>query len=613
MAKRKVDDIDNDYLLSSPEENDDDDDSCASLTSTNSSTDVPIGSKPKRQKTKSVKFQGVNVYYFPRMQGFTCVPSEGGSTLGMGEKHVHVENFTLSEFAKEQRRLHRELLERQRQEGKLMEGLEARLAEMEEEDADGDGCHSDEDSEWEFEDLDDYYFLQPVSIRQRRVMLRNSGVKKIDNTEKDTCKQIRQSREQCGCDCKMFCDPKTCACSLAGIKCQVDRLSFPCGCTKDGCGNPTGRVEFNPIRVRTHFIHTVMRLEFESKCDKTYKSSDSESDNKDSNINLSQFNSNELGSCRDCQNSEFSHALMQEMEYAALNREQQNHVSNYAMTNSFSHVGNNLNNNMNGMYKPNQSSMSYTNLNNTPTNMYNNAAEFYNAENTTSMYDFHNQKEDNSSYSEMSESSNEDGMYQKSFGNMSRFQSEANCSHNGVTSFSQSSSIDKKYPVPPEPSFKLQPISSILSSVNDTFSTQSSTLWNTDSKLSENASNLTSSTVSLPDCCYTTMNNTTSDKIAETCPGISSHMNKDPASGSADIGGLITSASESDNVSVSSFYDSDSSNHAVTPACYDVDTNENEKKIRETIEVTAHKSCDDSAGPNFGEIIKESIFEIVSA
>ena len=46
---------------------------------------------------------------------------------------------------------------------------------------------------------------------------------------------------------------------------QVDRLSFPCGCSKDGCSNPVGRIEFNPIRVRTHFIHTVMRLEMDRK------------------------------------------------------------------------------------------------------------------------------------------------------------------------------------------------------------------------------------------------------------------------------------------------------------------------------------------------------------
>lgn len=46
---------------------------------------------------------------------------------------------------------------------------------------------------------------------------------------------------------------------------QVDRMSFPCGCTKDGCSNATGRLEFNPVRVRTHFLHTVMKLELEKR------------------------------------------------------------------------------------------------------------------------------------------------------------------------------------------------------------------------------------------------------------------------------------------------------------------------------------------------------------
>lgn len=52
---------------------------------------------------------------------------------------------------------------------------------------------------------------------------------------------------------------------------QVDRASFPCGCTQDGCGNVYGRLEFNPKRVRTHFIHTIMRLELEKKQKKSDK------------------------------------------------------------------------------------------------------------------------------------------------------------------------------------------------------------------------------------------------------------------------------------------------------------------------------------------------------
>lgn len=44
-------------------------------------------------------------------------------------------------------------------------------------------------------------------------------------------------------------------------------MSFPCGCTKEGCSNATGRLEFNPVRVRTHFLHTIMKLELERSHD----------------------------------------------------------------------------------------------------------------------------------------------------------------------------------------------------------------------------------------------------------------------------------------------------------------------------------------------------------
>lgn len=42
-------------------------------------------------------------------------------------------------------------------------------------------------------------------------------------------------------------------------------MNFPCGCTVDGCGNSVGRIEFNPTRVRKHFIHTIMKLEIKKR------------------------------------------------------------------------------------------------------------------------------------------------------------------------------------------------------------------------------------------------------------------------------------------------------------------------------------------------------------
>lgn len=212
---------------------------------------------------KSVNFKEVTVYYFPRSQGFTCVPSQGGSTLGMDLHHFEAKKFSLEGHQEEKKRVHKEIIVRQRRFAKMYQKQKYQSGSTSESEEASDDDYSDvSDSEL---DIDSCYFLQPVPIRQRRALLRSAGVKRIESVEKEECRNIRSSREFCGCDCRVYCDPETCQCSVAGIKCQVDRLSFPCGCSRDGCGNTNGRVEFNPLRVRTHFIHTLMRLELERK------------------------------------------------------------------------------------------------------------------------------------------------------------------------------------------------------------------------------------------------------------------------------------------------------------------------------------------------------------
>ena len=42
----------------------------------------------KKQK-QGINFGNITVYYFPRCQGFGCVPTQGGSTLGMTAKHSY--------------------------------------------------------------------------------------------------------------------------------------------------------------------------------------------------------------------------------------------------------------------------------------------------------------------------------------------------------------------------------------------------------------------------------------------------------------------------------------------------------------------------------------------
>lgn len=66
-----------------------------------------------------MRFDQVTVYYFARRQGFTSVPSQGGSSLGMAQRHNSVRSYTLCEFAQEQEVNHREILREHLKEEKL--------------------------------------------------------------------------------------------------------------------------------------------------------------------------------------------------------------------------------------------------------------------------------------------------------------------------------------------------------------------------------------------------------------------------------------------------------------------------------------------------------------
>ncbi|XP_078254512.1 LOW QUALITY PROTEIN: cysteine/serine-rich nuclear protein 1b [Rhinoraja longicauda] len=229
-------------------------------------TPVPILKRARRARECRVQFDRVVVFYFARCQGFTSVPSQGGCTLGMAHMHSSCRQYTLAEFAREQEMVHaqkiRELLREQKLNARRLQLSKGEPAEVER----AERLTLDQVSDEEVEvDVDSGFFPQPYPARQRLAMLRAAGVKRIDRDEKRELSAIRLSREQCGCDCRGYCEPETCRCSQAGIKCQMDRMSFPCGCTKDGCGNTMGRIEFNSARVQTHFIHTIMKLDLESR------------------------------------------------------------------------------------------------------------------------------------------------------------------------------------------------------------------------------------------------------------------------------------------------------------------------------------------------------------
>ncbi|KYO17913.1 hypothetical protein Y1Q_0011557 [Alligator mississippiensis] len=127
ILKRKFEEVDGSSPCSSVRESDDEVSSSESADSgdsvnpstSNHFTPSSILKREKRKRTKNVHFNCVTVYYFTRRQGFTSVPSQGGSTLGMSTRHNSVRQYTLGEFAMEQERLHREMLREHLREEKL--------------------------------------------------------------------------------------------------------------------------------------------------------------------------------------------------------------------------------------------------------------------------------------------------------------------------------------------------------------------------------------------------------------------------------------------------------------------------------------------------------------
>lgn len=99
-------------------------------------------------------------------------------------------------------------------------------------------------------EVDDCFFLQPLPTKRRRALLRASGITRIDAREKAELRAIRLSREECGCDCRLYCDPRHCGCSLAGIKCQVRAVESELGAFAE-----RGELLCSLLRLKTSKTH----------------------------------------------------------------------------------------------------------------------------------------------------------------------------------------------------------------------------------------------------------------------------------------------------------------------------------------------------------------------
>lgn len=158
----------------------------------------PSSRTVRKNASKHVSFGHVNLYHFDRLQGFTCVPSQGGSTLGMTSEHWAKEDVPVMEHQRRRKHQRYSTLLRFCLEGKLLLSLqqfrilEARVKQQQPQSTSEAGGESstcmgslkrlldegtdscDEDLSF-LDNLEEYYFLQPLPVKRRRIMLRKSG------------------------------------------------------------------------------------------------------------------------------------------------------------------------------------------------------------------------------------------------------------------------------------------------------------------------------------------------------------------------------------------------------------------------------------------------------
>ncbi|KAL3114560.1 hypothetical protein niasHT_014367 [Heterodera trifolii] len=233
---------------------------------------------------RRVNFGNVEVFRFEFAQGHDTVPAKGGVSLGMESTHHARHLFQLSEYTKYCKAEKRTKLCRWRAAAQVVEqqtrkptkrkakfgasGQSPKRPKYADKAIEMSTSSSETEEESDEEMSEQCHVYEPL----RRALLGNCGVA-IEETVADESLQVAETRSQCGCRCEgQKCVPEQCECALSGIRCQVDYLdesnpsnSFPCSCSASSCGNPEGRVELDPLRIRNHFLQTLMRLKAAKK------------------------------------------------------------------------------------------------------------------------------------------------------------------------------------------------------------------------------------------------------------------------------------------------------------------------------------------------------------
>lgn len=246
--------------------------------------------KPRLEK--KLTFTNVDLYLFNRTQGFECIPSDsakGTITLGMSQKHIHLETFeNIDAYLIKKRsdhlfRLEEEktkILKRRNEIENIINSnnffkpkqthalpTNVLLPDYTEEEAEKILKVVSNRSEYEnistelpvSTDL----FSPILAPEERYAKLLDDGFSEseIDKSESKEILHIQESREVVGCRCGLYglscAENKNCSCWSNGIGCQVDKQQYPCCCSVKKCKNEFGLKRFDHRSVIEHWNKTL--------------------------------------------------------------------------------------------------------------------------------------------------------------------------------------------------------------------------------------------------------------------------------------------------------------------------------------------------------------------
>jgi hypothetical protein len=143
----------------------------------------------------------------------------------MTYKHEHNEKYTIDEYLHFKRRIHLEIIEKEKTAKKILIENFKSLNKISDEVI---NLKTNEILLDITKDLpiNNELFCPILTPQQRTRIIKSVTNNCVDDQESEEIKTIRKSREICGCSCRGACLKETCSCFINEIGCQIGKYNF---------------------------------------------------------------------------------------------------------------------------------------------------------------------------------------------------------------------------------------------------------------------------------------------------------------------------------------------------------------------------------------------------